>query len=85
MKFSHVYVLYPNMVARLMDNATLAEVMQGKPVSDAEVAAIHGYPRRGDLDLALRAESSLLSLARRIIRACAPAVLPDAGASTLRC
>ena len=29
-----------NMDARLMDNATLAEVMQVKPVSDAEVAAI---------------------------------------------
>jgi hypothetical protein len=30
-----------------MDNATLAEVMQGKPVSDAEVAAIQGIHGEG--------------------------------------
>jgi len=36
-----------NMDARLMDNATLAEVMQVKPVSDAEVAAIQGVHGEG--------------------------------------
>ena len=39
-RFRRVMLQSRNMDARLMDNATLAEVMQVKPVSDAEVAAI---------------------------------------------
>ena len=49
-----------NMDARLMDNATLAEVMQVKPVSDAEVAAIQVVHGEG-IYLAMRAGSSLCS------------------------
>ena len=36
-----------NMVARLMDKATLADVMRGKPVSDAEVTGIQGIHGEG--------------------------------------
>ena len=46
-RFRRVMLQSRNMVAQLMDNATLAEVMQGKPVSDAEVAAIQGVHGEG--------------------------------------
>ena len=46
-RFRRVMLQSRNMDARLMDNATLAEVMQGKPVSDAEVAAIQGVHGEG--------------------------------------
>lgn len=46
-RFRRVMLQSRNMVAQLMDNATLAEVMQGKPVSDAEVAAIQGIHGEG--------------------------------------
>jgi hypothetical protein len=35
------------MVAELMDHSTLADVMRGNPVSDAEVAAIQGIHGEG--------------------------------------
>jgi Rrf2 family protein len=46
-RFRRVMLQSRNMVAQLMDNATLAEVMKGKPVSDAEVAAIQGIHGEG--------------------------------------
>jgi Rrf2 family protein len=46
-RFRRVMLQSRNMVAQLMDKATLAEVMHGKPVSDAEVAAIQGIYGEG--------------------------------------
>jgi Rrf2 family protein len=46
-RFRRVMLQSRNMVAELMDRSTLAEVMRGNPVSDAEVAAIQGLHGEG--------------------------------------
>jgi Rrf2 family protein len=46
-RFRRVMLQSRNMVADLMDRSTLADVMRGSPVSDAEVAAIQGIHGEG--------------------------------------
>lgn len=46
-RFRRVMLEARNMVAHLMDESTLADVMRGKPVSKAEVVAIQGVHGEG--------------------------------------
>ena len=46
-RFRRVMLEARNMVAHLMDKSTLADVMRGKPVSNAEVVAIQGVHGEG--------------------------------------
>ena len=46
-RFRRVMLQARNMVAHLMDKATLADVMRGKPVSEGEVAGIQGIHGEG--------------------------------------
>ena len=41
-RFRRVLLQARNMVAELMDTATLADVLKGSPVADAEIAGLHG-------------------------------------------
>ena len=41
-RFRRVMLQARNMVAKLMDNSTLADVMRGQPVSLSEVQGLHG-------------------------------------------
>jgi Rrf2 family protein len=41
-RFRRVLLQARNVVAKLMDNATLADVVRGAPVSNAEVQGLHG-------------------------------------------
>jgi Rrf2 family protein len=41
-RFRRVLLRARNMVAELMDSSTLADVLQGPPVADAEIAGLHG-------------------------------------------
>ena len=41
-RFRRVLLQARNMVAELMDTATLADVLKGSPVDDAEIAGLHG-------------------------------------------
>ncbi len=46
-RFRRVMLEARNMVARLMDEASLADVMRGRPVSDREVASTEGLNGEG--------------------------------------
>ena len=41
-RFRRVLLQARNMVAELMDTSTLADVLKGSPVADAEIAGLHG-------------------------------------------
>ncbi|MDD5200050.1 MAG: Rrf2 family transcriptional regulator [Terrimicrobiaceae bacterium] len=46
-RFRRVMLESRNLVARLMDEATLADVMRGRPVTDREVSAMEGVDGDG--------------------------------------
>ncbi len=46
-RFRRVMLESRNLVARLMDDTTLADVMQGRPVTDREVSALQGIDGDG--------------------------------------
>jgi Rrf2 family protein len=46
-RFRRILLQSRNMVARLMDESTLADVMRGRPVSDREIAAHQGIDGEG--------------------------------------
>jgi Rrf2 family protein len=46
-RFRRILLQSRNMVAKLMDESTLADVMRGRPVSDREIAAHQGIDGEG--------------------------------------